>query len=126
MTRGSAAVLGMVLACLPALAGCGHGDSSTLGTQPSPSPVASNSPVPPAYRPACGHPGAVVNIGKTTDVIKHSDCDLRGVNVHNPGIGVQVPSKPGGTSGNGDATSGKSWTLDVAVAPNLDVTVTSS
>lgn len=73
--------------------------------------------MPTEFRPACGHPGAKVEIRHVPVTIVHADCDLTGVGLSYKNYsGAYVP-KRAGTTGN---SSG--FTLTVHEG-SLDVTV---
>jgi hypothetical protein len=81
------------------------------------SPAGAQSTVPPAFRAACGHPGAVVTIRKVPITISHADCDLTGVTISAPGRGGATVPRISGTIG---TSSGLTLTIHPGT---LDVTV---
>jgi hypothetical protein len=95
-----------------AVAGC----ASTA--PPSATPSTHAPAVPAEFRPACGHPGAQVEVRKVPVTIRPAACDLTGVAVsyRNRG-GATVPTSPGGI-GNSDG-----FQLEVH-SGSLDVTIT--
>jgi hypothetical protein len=104
--------LAILVLAAAAIAGC-------AGTAPaSATPLIHKPAVPAEFRPACGHPGAQVEVRKVPVTIRHAACDLTGVAVsyRNRG-GATVPRSPGGI-GNSDG-------FDLEVKPgSLDVTIT--
>ncbi len=106
--------LAVLILAAAAVAGC----ASTAPPSATPSTHASVPAVPAEFRPACGHPGAQVEIRKVPVTIRHATCNLTGVAVsyRNRG-GATVPRSPGGI-GNSDG-------FELEVRPgSLDVTIT--
>jgi hypothetical protein len=95
-----------------AVAGC-------ASTAPPSATLSAHAPAVPAeFRPACGHPGAQVEVRTVPVTIRHAACDLAGVAVsyRNRG-GATVPSSAGGI-GNSDG-------FDLEIQPgSLNVTIT--
>jgi hypothetical protein len=104
--------LAVLVLAAAAVAGC----ASTAPPPAAPSPHA--PAVPAEFRPACGHPGAQVEVRKVPVTIRHAACDLTGVAVsyRNRG-GAGVPATAGGI-GNSDG-----FDLEVH-SGSLDVTIT--
>ena len=106
------------LAILILAAAAVAGYTSTAPPSATPSTHAPAPAVPAEFRPACGHPGAQVEVRKVPVSIRHAACDLTGVAVsyRNRG-GATVPHSAGGI-GNSDG-------FDLEVHPgSLDVTIT--
>jgi hypothetical protein len=97
-----------------------------VSTHPSP---ASMSGTPPEMLAACGHPGAEARATRALLgplVIRHRQCDLRGVVLVGIVAGVTVPRQPGGTQSSGTGP-GFEETITVTVSKRtLDVTVTAA
>lgn len=72
---------------------------------------------PPAFRAACGHPGANVTARKVPVTIAHADCDLTGVTIFSPGRGGATVPRISGTVG---TSSGLTVTVHTGT---FDVTV---
>ncbi len=106
--------LAVLVLAAAAVAGC-------ASTAPPSATLSTHKPalaVPAEFRPACGHPGAQVEVRKVPVTIRHAVCDLTGVAVsyQNRG-GATVPTSPGGI-GNSDG-------FDLTVhSGSLDVTIT--
>jgi hypothetical protein len=109
--------LALLVLAAAAIAGCASTAPPTA-TPSTPAPSTRAPAVPAEFRPACGHPGAHVEIRKVPVTIRHAACDLTGVAVsyRNRG-GAGVPHSAGGI-GNSDG-------FDLEVQPgSLDVTIT--
>jgi hypothetical protein len=79
------------------------------------------TPVPPEFRPACGHPGSKVTVRQVPVTVPHALCDLTGVILSYPGHGgAEVRDIPGRGVGN---SKGIQVEVD---AHTMDVTVTLS
>lgn len=110
--------LAVLVLAAAAVAGC----TSTAPPSAAPSthtPAPAPAPAVPAeFRPACGHPGAQVEVRKVPVTIRHATCDLTGVAVsyRNRGGGT-VPASPGGIA-NSDG-----FALEVHTG-SLNVTIT--
>ncbi|MBE7163405.1 MAG: hypothetical protein INR72_19365 [Williamsia herbipolensis] len=128
IAAAAAVVAGLAVGIPLATSSGGGTPSVSHPTGPSPSVVHSPSPaaghVPPAFRPACGHPGTHVVIHTHHVTVRHAACDLTGVVVsyrnvrkHYSVPGARVPGHPGGVGNSGGFT--------VTVAKDtLDVTIT--
>src|SRR4051794_30717943 len=110
-------LLALLALAAAAVAGCASTAPPTA-TPSTPAPSARAPAVPAEFRPACGHPGAQVEVRKVPVTIRHAACDLTGVAVsyRNRG-GATVPSSAGGI-GNSDG-----FDLEVH-SGSLDVTIT--
>ena len=89
----------------------------------APKPAIPTKPATPAeFRPACGHPGAQVEVRKVPVTISHAACDLTGVAISYKNYGgATVPHGGGGTS------IGNSGGFELTVHPgSLDVTITAT
>jgi hypothetical protein len=103
--RASASSVALALA-VAALAACGS------------SPLNNRSAVPPEFRAACGHPGALVTVRRVPVTVAHADCDLTGVVISYPGYGGATVPRSGGIG------IGNSFGLTLTIhAVTLDVTV---
>ncbi len=73
--------------------GCGSDDEVA---SPSAAPRATGAEVPPAFKPACGHPDQVVtvDIADLPVTISHAACDLRGVTIKTASGRDVVPGGP--------------------------------
>jgi hypothetical protein len=80
--------------------------------------------VPVEFVAACGHPGKHVRILRHHYVIRHRACDLRGVVVENPGVGVVIPWQPMGVYGNSYGRFGE-WRIYATGGGRYDVTIDS-
>lgn len=86
-------------------------DSRTLPVPPGVAVTLSPSPVwvPPEFRPACGHPGAHVEVTKVPVTVRHAVCDLTGVLITYKDYGGAYVSIKGGSISN---SSGFTLTVD--------------
>ena len=85
----------LAVTVLAALAGCGGAGSS--GTEQG--AASEQREVPAEVRPACGKPGASVELRRVPVTIAHADCDLRGVTLTHQRVGALVPQR-GSSVGN--------------------------
>jgi hypothetical protein len=86
----------------------------------APKPAIPTKPATPVeFRPACGHPGAQVEVRKVPVTISHAACDLTGVAISYKNYGgATVPHGGGGTS------IGNSGGFELTVhLGSLDVTI---
>ena len=73
MHRAATVGVGFIVAPV-IISGCGNtGSSDTIKVGNG------LSSVPPEFRPACGHPGAHVEVRHVPVTVRHADCDLTGV-----------------------------------------------